>query len=150
MTELALQRLVSARGEHLILYDGVCGLCNRLNQFVLRRDTRAVFDFASLQSPTARSVLQQLGGNAESLDTVYVVVNYRSESPTLLSKAGATLFVMSTLGIRGPLSWAFRVLPDGLLNLGYDLIARNRYRVFGKSESCMIPSAEFRKRFIDV
>jgi predicted DCC family thiol-disulfide oxidoreductase YuxK len=150
MTELVPQALVQARGEHLILYDGVCGLCNRLTQFVLRRDARAVFDFASLQSPTARSVLQQLGGNAESLDTVYVVVNYRSESPALLSKAGAASFVLKTLGIRGPLAWALRVLPDGLLNLGYDLIARNRYRVFGKFETCILPSAEFKKRFIDI
>jgi predicted DCC family thiol-disulfide oxidoreductase YuxK len=149
MTEPVLQALVSARGEHLILYDGVCALCNRLNQFVLQCDTHAVFDFASLQSPTARSVLGRLGGNAESLDTVYVVVNYRSESPALLSKAGAASFVMKTLGIGGPLSWAFRMLPDALLNLGYDLIARNRYRVFGKSETCIMPSAEFEKRFID-
>jgi predicted DCC family thiol-disulfide oxidoreductase YuxK len=150
MTELVLQALAPARGEHLILYDGVCGLCNRLNQFVLLRDTRAVFDFASLQSPTARSILPRLGGNAESLDTVYVVVNYRSGSPVLLSKSGAASFVLKTLGIRGPLSWAFRVLPDGLLNLGYDLIARNRYRVFGRAETCMMPSAEFQKRFIDI
>ncbi len=150
MTELVPQAPVPAQGEHLILYDGVCGLCNRLNQFVLLRDTRAVFAFASLQSPTARSVLQQLGGNAEGLNTVYVVVNYRSKSPALLSKAGAASFVLRTLGIRGPLSWAFRVLPDGLLKLGYDLIARNRYRVFGQSETCIMPSAEFRKRFIDL
>jgi predicted DCC family thiol-disulfide oxidoreductase YuxK len=94
--------------------------------------------------------LPRLGGNAESLDTVYVVVNYRSESPALLSKARAASFVLKTLGIRGPLSWAFRVLPDGWLNLGYDLIARNRYRAFGKSETCMTPSAEFKKRFIDI
>ena len=147
---MVLQAIVPARGEHLILYDGVCGLCNRLNQFVLLRDTRAVFDFASLQSPTARSILPRLGGNAESLDTVYVVLNYRSGSPVLLSKSGAASFVLKTLGIRGPLSWTFRVLPDGLLNLGYDLIARNRYRVFGQSETCMMPSAEFRQRFIDI
>src|SRR5665811_866325 len=88
--------------------------------------------------------------NAESLDTVYVVVNYRSESPVLLSKSGAASFVMKTLGIGGPLSWASRVLPDGLLNFGYDLIARNRYRVFGKSETCIMPRAEFKKRFIDI
>ena len=150
MTEQVPQALVPARGEHLILYDGVCGLCNRLNQFVLLRDTRAAFDFASLQSPTAQSVLPRLGGNAESLGTVYVVVNYRSESPVLLSKSAAASFVLKTLSIRGPLSWAFRLLPGGLLNLGYDLIARNRYRVFGQSETCMTPSAEFRQRFIDI
>ena len=84
-----------------------------------------------------------------ALGTVYVVVNYRSESPVLLSKSGAASFVLKTSGIRGPLSWAFRLL-GGLLNLGYDLIARNRYRVFGQSETCMMPSAEFRQRFIDI
>jgi predicted DCC family thiol-disulfide oxidoreductase YuxK len=147
---MVLQAMVPARGEHLILYDGVCELCNRLNQFVLRRDTRAVFDFASLQSPTARSILPRLGGNAESMDTVYVVVNYLSESPVLLSKSGAASFVIKTLGIGRPLSWALRALPDGLLNLGYDLVAQNRYRVFGQSKACFMPSAEFKKRFIDI
>lgn len=150
MTESALQEVAQARGEHLILYDGVCGLCNRLNQFVLRRDTRAVFAFASLQSTTGRSALQRFGRNTENLTTFYVVANYRSESPTLLSKARAVSFVMKTLG--GVVVWlrAFGMFPNALLDLGYDLIALNRYRVFGQSESCRMPSAEFRKRFIDV
>ncbi len=150
MTESALQALVPAGGEHLILYDGVCGLCNRLNRFVLPRDRRAVFDFASLQSATGRSTLQRFGRNTENLTTFYVVANYRSESPALLSKARAVLFVMKTLGIGGVWSRIFRMFPDAVLDLGYDLIARNRYRVFGQSESCIMPSAEFRKRFIDV
>jgi predicted DCC family thiol-disulfide oxidoreductase YuxK len=150
MTALSPQGLSSGGGEHLILYDGVCGLCNRLNQFVLRRDARAVFDFASLQSATARSVLEQLGQNVESLTTVYVVQNYRSKSPVLRSRADAVSFVLKTLGVRGPLSWLFRVLPEALVNFGYDLIARNRYRFFGKSASCTLPNAEISKRFIDV
>jgi predicted DCC family thiol-disulfide oxidoreductase YuxK len=150
MTELAPQALIPARGEHLILYDGVCGLCNRLNQFVLLRDTRAVFDFAPLQSITGRSVLQRFGRDTEDLTTFYVVANYRSESPALLSKARATSFVMKTLEGGGMWLRAFRILPNALVNLGYSLIARNRYRIFGRSESCLMPSAEFRKRFIDV
>jgi predicted DCC family thiol-disulfide oxidoreductase YuxK len=150
MTEPVLQALPPGRGQHLILYDGVCGLCNRLNQFVLRRDTRAVFDFASLQSATALSLLEQLGRNVETLSTVYVVRNYRSESPALVSRAGVASFVIETLGIRGPLLWAFRVLPDVLLDFGYGLIVRYRYRIFGKSDSCLLPSAEFRMRFIDL
>jgi predicted DCC family thiol-disulfide oxidoreductase YuxK len=150
MTESAPQALRPAPGEHLILYDGVCGLCNRLNQFVLLRDTRAVFDFASLQSNTGRSVLQRYGRNPEALTTFYVVENYRSESPALLSKGSAVSFVMRTL--EGDRWWlpAFRIVPNALLNLGYGLIARNRYRVFGRYESCPAPSAEFRERFIDV
>lgn len=150
MTELAPQALIRARGEHLILYDGVCGLCNRLNQFVLLRDTRAVFDFASLQSITGRSILQRFGRDIGNLTTFYVVTNYRSESPALLSKARATSFVMKTLEGGGMWLRAFRILPKALLDLGYGLIARNRYRIFGRYESCLVPSAEFRKRFIDI
>jgi predicted DCC family thiol-disulfide oxidoreductase YuxK len=150
MTEPTSQVLVPARGEHLILYDGVCGLCNRMNRFVLLRDTRALFDFASLQSSTGRSVLQQFGRNTEDLTTFYIVSNYCSESPALLSKARAVLFVMKSLNGVGAWLRVFRVFPSALLDLGYGLIARNRYRLFGQSESCLMPSAEFRKRFIDV
>src|SRR5437660_10678298 len=84
----------ATRGEHLILYDGVCGLCNRLNAFLLTRDTRGVFDFASLQSAAGQSVLRRFDRNAEDLTTFYVVTDYRSESSALLSKAGPALFVM--------------------------------------------------------
>lgn len=150
MTELAPQALIPARGEHLILYDGVCGLCNRLNQFVLLRDARAVFDFASLQSSAGRSILQRFGRNTEDLTTFYVVANYRSESPALLSKARAVSFLMKTLDGGGAWLRAFRILPNTLLNLGYGLIARNRYRIFGRYESCLVPNAEFRKRFIGI
>ena len=111
----------------MVLYDGVCGLCNRLNNFVLPRDTRAVFDFASLQSAVGRSTLARFGRNPEDLNTFYLVTNYRSESPALLSKASAALFVMKKLG--DPWRW-----------LG----------LFGRYVSCLMPSAEYRKRFIDL
>src|SRR5437667_1872938 len=93
MSESAWQTSISPGGEHLVLYDGVFGLCNRLNNFVLARDTRAVFDFASLQSTVGRSTLARFGRNPEDLNTFYLVTNYRSESPALLSKASAALFV---------------------------------------------------------
>lgn len=150
MTELPLQALVPARGEHLILYDGVCGLCNRMNRFVLRHDTGAVFDFASLQSSVGRSVLQRFGRNTENLTTFYVVVNYGSEFPALLAKGQAASFVMKTLDATGGWLRVLQLFPNALLDLGYGLIARNRYRIFGQSESCLMPNAEFRKRFIDV
>ena|SRR5207247_8192129 len=98
MPDSALQTSISPRGEHLVLYDGVCALCNRLNNFVLPRDNRGVFDFASLQSAMGRSALQRFGRNPDDLNTFYLVTNYRSESSALLSKASAALFVMKKLG----------------------------------------------------
>jgi predicted DCC family thiol-disulfide oxidoreductase YuxK len=137
-------------GEHLILYDGVCGLCNRTNAFVLSRDRRELFDFASLQSAFGRSVLRRFGKEPEDLDTFYVVTDYRRESSTLLSKSGAALFVTSALV--APWRWlrVFGVLPRGLRDRVYDLVASNRYRFFGRYESCPMPRVEHRKRFIDV
>lgn len=150
MAESAWQASSPAGGRHLILYDGVCGLCNRLNQFVLPRDDRGTFDFASLQSGLGRSVIERFGRNPEDLNTFYVVLNYRSESPVLLSKSSAALFVVEELG--GWWRWfgLFGVLPIALLDRVYDLIARNRYRLFGRYESCLMPSAKYKTRFIDV
>ena len=137
-------------GDHLVLYDGVCGLCNRLNRFVLKRDSSAVFDFASLQSATGQEILKRFGKDARDLDTVYVLANYQSAEPRLFTRAAAVLFVLRTIG--GP--WRalnlLGALPKALLNAGYDLVARGRYRLFGQYQTCPLPSAEDRKRFIDV
>ena len=150
MPDSALQTSISPRGEHLVLYDGVCALCNRLNNLVLPRDNRGVFDFASLQSAMGRSALQRFGRNPDDLNTFYLVTNYRSESSALLSKASAALFVMKKLG--DPWRWLglFGIFPNALLDRAYDLTARYRYRLFGRYESCLMPSAEYRKRFIDL
>ncbi len=150
MSESTLQTSISPGGEHLVLYDGVCGPCNRLNNFVLLRDSRGIFDFASLQSAVGRSALQRFGRNPEDLNTFYLVRNYRSELPALLSKADAALFVMKKLG--DPWRWLglFGVIPSPLLDLAYDLTARYRYRLFGRYESCLIPNAEYKKRFIEL
>jgi predicted DCC family thiol-disulfide oxidoreductase YuxK len=137
-------------GRHLILYDGVCGFCNRANRFILARDPRAVFDFVPLQSPAARSILARFGRNPEDLETFYVVANYRSGTPELESKAGASLFVAETIG------WPWRavavldILPRRWLDSAYDLFARHRYRLFGRYESCPLPPDGYRQRFLDV
>ena len=149
-TKSAWQASSPSPGKHLILYDGVCGLCTRLNQFVLPRDDRGTFDFASLQSGVGRSVVERFGRNPEDLNTFYVVTNYRSESPALLSKSRASLFLIKELG--GAWRWfgLFGVLPTALVDRGYDLVARNRYRLFGRYETCLMPSAKHKARFIDV
>lgn len=145
-----LHDLPSSRGQHLFLYDGVCGLCNRVNQFVLGRDAGAHFDFASLQSPTARAIVTKLGRDPDTLDTFYVVKNYRTASPELLSKARGAIFVLEMMGGIWRAAAAARILPAPLLDFFYDQVARYRYRIFGRYDSCPLPTAEHRRRFIDV
>jgi len=139
-----------SNGRHLILYDGVCGLCNRLNNFVLPRDREGRFHFASLQSALGRSILERHGRDPGDLTTFYVVADYRSSSSTLRSRSDAALFLMRNLG--RPWRWfaAFRILPRPLCDRIYDLVARNRYRLFGRVDTCPAPSPEYRSRFVDV
>ena len=137
-------------GPHLILYDGVCGLCNRLTTFVLAHDKKADFRFASLQSATGQAWLRRFRKSPDILETLYVVPNYESESPTSMERARAALFVLKTLGTPWRWTGILGILPDSLLNSAYDCVARHRYRIFGKYEQCVMPSAEERERFIDV
>jgi predicted DCC family thiol-disulfide oxidoreductase YuxK len=135
--------------RHLVLYDGVCGLCNRLNAFVLARDAAGVFAFASLQSKTGQAFLHQFGRSGQTLDTMCVVRDYRSSSPVLLTKSQAALFVIAHAG--GGWRWLAlsSVLPLRLRDAIYDLVSRNRYRVFGRYESCLLPTPQYKQRFID-
>ena len=135
-------------GDHLLLYDGVCGMCDGLIRFVLRRDSRE-FDFAALQSPAARAALTPFGGNADVLTTMYVVANYRGAAPRLLAKSRAALFVMARLGWPWKAGAVLGLLPTSVLDSLYDVVARHRYRVFGRHEQCLMPKPEVRSRFID-
>jgi predicted DCC family thiol-disulfide oxidoreductase YuxK len=145
----------------IILYDGVCGLCNRLNQFVLRRDPDAIFRFASLQSPFAAPILAHHGADPQDLDTVYVVVNHdltnhdlAKEAPSderILPRSDAIIFVLKRLGgIWKVLGLFLQLLPRLLRDAAYRIVARNRYRIFGRSETCILPGPENRNRFLDV
>jgi predicted DCC family thiol-disulfide oxidoreductase YuxK len=136
-------------GKHLLLYDGVCGLCNRAIRFVLRRDSRALFDFAPLQSETGRTFLARAGLNPQRLDTVYVIADYRTGAARALSKSRAALFVLQALGGVWRIAGALRALPAPLLDRGYDLIARRRYAMFGRYDTCPLPAPEHRRRFLD-
>jgi len=135
----------------IILYDGVCGLCNRLNQFVLRRDPDAIFRFASLQSLFAARILARYGANPQDFDSVYVVVNFELPDLHLLPRSEAIIFVLKQLGgVWKVLGLVLQLLPRPLRNAAYHFVARNRYRIFGRFETCMLPSPENRNRFLDV
>jgi predicted DCC family thiol-disulfide oxidoreductase YuxK len=134
----------------ILLYDGVCGLCNRLVQFVLRRDREAIFRFASLQSAFAARVLARHDASPGDLDTLYVVVNYEEAQETLLARSDALLYVLRRLGaVWRAAAIMFAVLPKFLRDAAYNSVARNRYRIFGRYETCPLPGRESAARFLD-
>jgi len=134
----------------IVLYDGVCGLCNRLVQFILKRDVHDRFRFASLQSDFTETLLKRHGTDSRDLDTFYLVIDHGKPGERVLMRSDAILQVASTLGGIWKLASAGRILPKGLRDGMYRLVARNRYRVFGKHESCLLPSPEHRAKFLDV
>ncbi|MCA1575588.1 MAG: DCC1-like thiol-disulfide oxidoreductase family protein, partial [Acidobacteria bacterium] len=134
----------------LVLYDGVCGLCNGLNQFLLKRDPDNHFRFASLQSEFAASLLKRYDISAVDLDTVYVVADYGQSSQRLFARSDAVLHVVGQLGGVWSVFRAGRALPKAVREALYNVVARHRYRVFGKYEVCLMPEEKYRKRFLDL
>jgi predicted DCC family thiol-disulfide oxidoreductase YuxK len=127
----------------LLLYDGVCGLCNRLVQWVIAHDPAGRVRFAPLQSDVGQRLLREHGMRTDDFDTAVLI--HRGQA---LTRARAVLTVMSVL--RRPWSWLSPLarLPRPLLDFGYDRVARNRYRFFGRTEACMLPPPELRSRFL--
>ena len=135
----------------IILYDGVCGLCNRLVQFLLKHDKSGRLRFASLQSDFAAKVLQRHGIDPKDLDTLHVVENYEQPDERVLQRSDAILRAGRELGgFWSASAAAAKVIPRSLRDMIYRFVARNRYRVFGKYESCMLPDLNQRSRFLDV
>jgi predicted DCC family thiol-disulfide oxidoreductase YuxK len=157
---------ISARGiatlkgvaHPIILYDGVCGLCNRFVQFVLKHDHAAQFRFATLQGQVAASILSRHNQNPSALDTLYVLVQQpgsagaESTEPleSLFARSDAVISVLRSLGGIWPsVALILRLIPLRIRDWGYNLVARHRYRIFGRFESCPLPSPETRGRFLD-
>ena len=142
--------MADAASHSIVLYDGVCGLCNRLNQFLLKRDRHDSLRFASLQSDFGRAVLGAHNLNASDLDTVYVVLNHGTADEKVLARSEAIIHVVRQLGGIWRAISVGKLLPHQLRNAIYNLVARNRYRIFGKSESCMLPDPQHRQKFIEI
>ncbi len=134
----------------VILFDGVCGLCDRFVQHVLKRDRAGLFRFAPLQSDLAADVLRRHGRDPTQLSTLIVVLDLGGPDERLLVKARAALFVLKGLGGLGRCLVLVEWLPTSLLDWGYDRVARVRYRFWGRTDSCRMPRPEERARFLDV
>jgi predicted DCC family thiol-disulfide oxidoreductase YuxK len=149
MVGVVRQGSSDAGGSHLVLYDGVCGLCNGVVQFLLAHDRRAMFRFGSLQSERGKEIVRDCGGNPQDLTSFYVVPHYRTANPRPLTRSRAALFVIGELGWPWRLLGVVGVLPTVLLDRVYDAVAAVRYRIFGRYEQCLAPRPEFRDRFVE-
>jgi len=138
------------RGGTVVFYDGVCGLCNRLNRFLLARDRHERIFFAPLQGPTAAARLTRYGCDPADLDTVYAVADWDLPTERVYARSAAVLHTLRQLDrgwrILGRLG---ALIPRPLSDAAYRLVARNRYRVFGRFDSCPLPRPEWKSRFLE-
>jgi len=149
MVDTNAQPSSAVAGAHLVLYDGVCGLCSRLLQFLLRHDHRRVFSFAPLQGAVGRSIVERSGGNPAELTSFYIVADYQTAASRVFTRSDAVLFVAGALGWPWRAGQLIRFVPQAVRDRAYNVVARSRYRVFGRYDRCLVPSPEFRARFID-
>ena len=134
----------------ILLYDGVCGLCNHFVQFILRHDHKDQFRFAALQSNLARTILKRHSLSPDVLDTVYVVFDYGESTEHLLSRNEAASAVLKELGSIWRLgAKLLDLFPKRFRDWRYALVARHRYRFFGKYETCPVPKEKDRHKFLD-
>lgn len=136
--------LNNVAGRDVILFDGVCNLCNGAVDFILDRDPAGNFAFASLQSDAGQEILSHHGLSTDNFNSLVLVKNER-----VYQKSRAALEIAARLKGGWPLLQVFRIVPGFIRNGVYDFIARNRYRFFGKRESCRFPTPEIRSRFLE-
>ncbi len=127
----------------IILFDGACNLCNGSVQFIMKRDKRKIFRFASMQHPPGRDLMVSHGLDPDDLRSVVLV-----DGDEVYTGSDAALRIAVELSGLWPLLGLLRFIPRPVRNFGYSVVAGNRYRWFGKSSSCMMPTEENKSRFL--
>lgn len=127
----------------IILFDGVCNLCNASVQFVIKHDTDARFSFASLQSDSGQKLLEQYHLQQTDFNSFVLIENQR-----VYTKSTAALMVAKRLNGLIKLFYGFIIVPVFIRDAVYSLVAKNRYKWFGKKDSCMIPTPALQSKFL--
>ncbi len=127
----------------VLLFDGVCNLCNATVQFVIRQDPEDIFQFASLQSEAGQAFLKKFNLPTDELNTVVLVNDDKA-----YTRSDVVLQISKKLGGWWRLMQVFYIVPRPVRNVVYDWIARNRYRWFGKKDECWLPTPELKRRFL--
>ena len=130
--------------KKIILFDGVCNLCDAAVQFVIQHDKKDVFRFVALESELGQEILEHIGINSKNIDSIIfyepgVACYYKSQAALEIAKSLGGFFHFGTF---------FRIIPTGISNQLYDYIAKNRYKWYGKKESCLMPTAALQSKFL--
>jgi predicted DCC family thiol-disulfide oxidoreductase YuxK len=131
--------------KKIILFDGVCNLCNRAVQFVLKRDKKDIFRFAPLQSETGKRLVKERAIDTTKIDSIILI----EPDIAYYTKSDAALEIGKSFGGGWKMLRIFEWIPRVLRDWVYDLVARNRYAWFGKRDACMVPTPEDKARFLD-
>jgi predicted DCC family thiol-disulfide oxidoreductase YuxK len=131
--------------KKIILFDGVCNLCNSAVQFIIKHDKGDVFRFVALQSELGQEIIKYIGIDSKNIDSIVlyepkVAYYYKSDAALQIAKILDGLF---------PMGFIFIIIPTGIRNRLYDYIAKNRYKWYGKKDSCMIPTPELKIKFLE-
>lgn len=131
--------------KKIILFDGVCNLCESSVQFVIKHDKKDIFRFVALQSLLGQEIIQHIGIQNKNIDSIILYVPgvsyyYKSTAALEIAKGLGGIFHFGTI---------FRIIPTGLRNILYDYIAKNRYKWYGKKESCLLPTAQLKAKFLE-
>ncbi len=129
--------------QPLVLFDGICNLCTASVRFIIERDPRAKFTFAALQSQVGQTVMKKYEQDIPALSTILLIKDQK-----VYSRSAAVLHIARELKGAWPLLYGFIILPKFIRDAVYALIAKNRYKWFGKRKSCMVPTSDRRARFL--
>ena len=131
--------------KQIILFDGVCNLCNGAVQFIIKRDEKDVFRYAALQSDLGKQLMSERNIDASQIDSIILI----DPGVAFYIKSDAALEIGKQLSGYGIISSVLLWIPSSVRNIVYDIIARNRYKWYGKKEECMIPTPELKAKFLD-
>ncbi|MDT0621614.1 thiol-disulfide oxidoreductase DCC family protein [Croceitalea vernalis] len=130
--------------KKIILFDGVCNLCNTSIQFVIKHDKTDEFRYAALQSEVGQQLTSERGIDTSTVDSIVLI----DPGVAYYTKSDAALEIGSNLKGYRTLSKFFKLFPVGFRNMIYDFVARNRYKWYGKQDACMIPTPELQAKFL--
>jgi predicted DCC family thiol-disulfide oxidoreductase YuxK len=132
------------KDKKIILFDGVCNLCDSAIQLIIKYDNKDVFRFVALQSELGLEIIKHIGINVANIDSIVlyepgIAYYYKSEAALQIARNLGGIFIIGTI---------FGILPIGIRNQLYDYIAKNRYKWYGKKESCLLPTTEIKSKFL--
>ena len=131
--------------KKIILFDGVCNLCDNAVQYVIKHDKKDVFRFVALQSDLGKKILNYLNVDTSKMDSIILY----EPGIAYFYKSDAALEIVKDLNVFLKWSIIFKIIPSSLRNPIYDYVARNRYKWYGKKDACMIPTPELKAKFLE-